>query len=199
MLRMLIAATLATFAASASPVAAQQSESAIFAGGCFWCIESDMDKVPGVTATTSGYSGGTLQNPTYPNHEGHREVLKVDYDPSKVSFAQLADIFFRSVDPTDAGGQFCDRGHAYTTAIYVADDAQKQAAEKAKAAAQAELGKPIVTPIEMAGTFWAAEDYHQDYYKKNPIRYRYYRGACGRNDRVEALWGNAAYAGIPAH
>ena len=197
--RTLIAATLAIFAALAMPAAAQQTQSAIFAGGCFWCIESDMDKVPGVTATTSGYSGGTLENPTYPNHEGHREVLKVDFDPSKVSFAQLVDIFFRSVDPTDPGGQFCDRGHAYTTAIYAANDEQKQTAEKAKTVAQAELGKPIVTPIEMAGPSWAAEDYHQDYYKKNPIRYRYYRSACGRNDRVETLWGNAAYHGIPAH
>ncbi|MFN3546240.1 MAG: peptide-methionine (S)-S-oxide reductase MsrA [Mesorhizobium sp.] len=197
--RLLIAASLAVFAASTIPAAAQQTQSAIFAGGCFWCIESDMDKVPGVTATTSGYSGGTLQNPTYPNHEGHREVLKVEFDPSKISYGQLVDIFFRSVDPTDAGGQFCDRGHAYTTAIYVADDEQRQAAEKAKAAAQAELGKPVVTPIEMAGTFWAAEDYHQDYYRKNPIRYRYYRSACGRNDRVETVWGNAAYQGIPAH
>jgi peptide-methionine (S)-S-oxide reductase len=199
MLRPLIAAALAVFAASAAPAFAQQTQSAIFAGGCFWCIESDMDKVPGVVATTSGYSGGTLENPTYPNHEGHREVLKVDFDPSKVSYGQLVDIFFRSVDPTDAGGQFCDRGHAYTTAIYVADDAQKQAAEKAKADAQAELGKPIVTPIEAAGPFWAAEDYHQNYYKKNPIRYRYYRSACGRTRTVEALWGNAAYQGIPAH
>ncbi|RST88353.1 peptide-methionine (S)-S-oxide reductase [Aquibium carbonis] len=199
MLRILIAATLAAFAASATPAAAQQTQSAIFAGGCFWCIESDMDKVPGVTATTSGYSGGTLANPTYPNHEGHREVLKVDFDPSKVSYAQLVDIFFRSVDPTDAGGQFCDRGHAYTTAVYAANAEQKQAAEKAKAIAQAELGKPVVTPVEMAGTFWPAEEYHQDYYKKNPIRYRYYRAACGRTDRVKTLWGNAAYQGIPAH
>jgi peptide-methionine (S)-S-oxide reductase len=197
--RLLIAATLAIFAVSALPAAAQQIQSAIFAGGCFWCLESDMDKVPGVLATTSGYSGGKLENPTYQNHEGHREVVKVDYDPAKVSFAQLTDIFFHSVDPTDAGGQFCDRGHAYTTAVYAADDEQRQTAEKAKAAARTELGKEIVTPIETAGPFWAAEDYHQDYYKKNPVRYRYYRFACGRNERVETLWGNAAYEGIPAH
>jgi peptide-methionine (S)-S-oxide reductase len=199
MLRPLIAATLVLFAAAAAPASAQETRSAIFAGGCFWCIESDMDKVPGVLATTSGYSGGTMENPTYPNHEGHREVLKVDFDPTKVSYPQLVDIFFRSVDPTDAGGQFCDRGHAYTTAIYVADDMQRQAAEAAKAQAQAELGKPVVTPIEAASTFWPAEEYHQDYYRKNPVRYRYYRSACGRNRTVEALWGNAAYQGIPAH
>ena len=191
MSRMLIAATLAVLAAVATPAAAQQTQSAIFAGGCFWCIESDMDKVPGVTATTSGYSGGTLQNPTYPNHEGHREVLKVDFDPSKVSYQQLVDIFFRSVDPTDAGGQFCDRGHAYTTAIYAANGEQKQAAEKAKSVAQAELGKPVVTPVEMAGTFWPAEEYHQDYYIKNPLRYKYYRYRCGRDERLEEIWGKA--------
>lgn len=203
MRRLLIAASLAaftsSFAALVAPAVAQETRAAIFAGGCFWCVESDFDKVPGVVSTTSGYSGGTLENPTYPNHEGHREVVRIEYDPAKVSFDRLVDVFFRSVDPTDAGGQFCDRGHAYTTAIYVADEEQEQAAEKAKAAAEAELGKPVVTPIEAAGRFWAAEDYHQDYYKKNPVRYRYYRFACGRNDRVETLWGNAAYEGIPAH
>ncbi|MBA3448227.1 MAG: peptide-methionine (S)-S-oxide reductase MsrA [Pseudaminobacter sp.] len=179
--------------------ASAETQTAIFAGGCFWCVEKDFDNVPGVTATTSGFSGGTLENATYQNHEGHREVVKIEFDPAKTSFEKLAAVLFRSVDPTDDGGQFCDRGHAYTTAIYVADDAQKAAAEKAKAEAEAALGKPVVTPIETAGTFWQAEDYHLDYYKKNPLRYKYYRSACGRDARLEELWGEAAHQGIEGY
>ncbi len=173
-----------------------ETKSAIFAGGCFWCVEKDFDHVAGVVATTSGYSGGTLENPTYENHEGHREVVKIDFDPAKVDYATLVGIFLRSVDPTDAGGQFCDRGHAYSTAIYTTDDAEKAAAENAKADAEAALGKPVVTPVEAAGTFWPAEGYHQDYYKKNPVRYKYYRYSCGRDARVKKLWGKAAHHGI---
>jgi peptide-methionine (S)-S-oxide reductase len=176
-----------------------ETQTAIFAGGCFWCVESDFDHVPGVISTTSGYSGGTLQNPTYQNHEGHREVVKIEFDPARTSFDKLVDVFFRSVDPTDDGGQFCDRGHAYTTAIYVTDKAQKAAAEKSKAEAEAALGQPIVTPIEVAGAFWQAEGYHLDYYKKNPLRYTYYRSACGRDARLEELWGKAAHQGIASH
>ena len=176
-----------------------ETQTAIFAGGCFWCVESDFDHVPGVISTTSGYSGGTLQNPTYQNHEGHREVVKIEFDPARSSFDKLVDVFFRSVDPTDDGGQFCDRGHAYTTAIYVTDKAQKAAAEKSKAEAEAALGRPIVTPIESAGAFWQAEGYHLDYYKKNPLRYTYYRSACGRDARLEELWGKAAHQGIASH
>ncbi|WP_394893664.1 peptide-methionine (S)-S-oxide reductase MsrA [Mesorhizobium sp. AaZ16] len=176
-----------------------ETQTAIFAGGCFWCVESDFDHVPGVISTTSGYSGGTLQNPTYQNHEGHREVVKIEFDPARTSFDKLVDVFFRSVDPTDDGGQFCDRGHAYTTAIYVTDKAQKAAAEKSKAEAEAALGRPIVTPIESAGAFWQAEGYHLDYYKKNPLRYTYYRSACGRDARLEELWGKAAHQGIASH
>jgi peptide-methionine (S)-S-oxide reductase len=176
-----------------------ETQTAIFAGGCFWCVESDFDHVPGVISTTSGYSGGTLQNPTYQNHEGHREVVKIEFDSARTSFDKLVDVFFRSVDPTDDGGQFCDRGHAYTTAIYVADKAQKAAAEKSKAEAEAALGQPIVTPIEVAGAFWQAEGYHLDYYKKNPLRYTYYRSACGRDARLEELWGKAAHQGIASH
>jgi peptide-methionine (S)-S-oxide reductase len=181
------------------PAVSAETQVAIFAGGCFWCVESDFDHVPGVLSTTSGYSGGTLQNPTYQNHEGHREVVKIEFDPARTSFDKLVDVFFRSVDPTDNGGQFCDRGHAYTTAIYVTDKAQNAAAEKAKAEAEAALGRPIVTPIEPAGTFWQAEGYHLDYYKKNPLRYKYYRSACGRDARLEELWGEAALQGIASH
>ena len=198
MFRHLAAAAL--LALASMPAAyAQQTETAIFAGGCFWCVEKDFDHVEGVVSTVSGYSGGTMQNPTYPNHEGHREVVRIEYDPAKVSYDALVATFFRTVDPTDAGGQFCDRGHAYTTAIYVADEAQKAAAEKAKAEAEAALGQRIVTPIESAGTFWDAEDYHQDYYLKNPLRYTYYRSACRRDARVEELWGAAARQGVAAH
>jgi peptide-methionine (S)-S-oxide reductase len=199
--RSLSAALLAIAAGLSMPANAVSAETqfAIFAGGCFWCVESDFDYVPGVISTTSGYSGGTLQNPTYQNHEGHREVVKIEFDPARTSFGKLVDVFFRSVDPTDDGGQFCDRGHAYTTAIYVTDKAQKAAAEKAKAEAEAALGRPIVTPIEAAGAFWQAEGYHLDYYKKNPLRYKYYRSACGRDARLEELWGKAAHQGIASH
>jgi peptide-methionine (S)-S-oxide reductase len=199
--RSLSAALLAIAAGLSMPANAVSAETqfAIFAGGCFWCVESDFDYVPGVISTTSGYSGGTLQNPTYQNHEGHREVVKIEFDPARTSFGKLVDVFFRSVDPTDDGGQFCDRGHAYTTAIYVTDKAQKAAAEKAKAEAEAALGRPIVTPIEAAGAFWQAEGYHLDYYKKNPLRYKYYRSACGRDARLEELWGKAAHQGVASH
>ncbi len=198
MIRCVAAVAVFMFCAVA-PVGAQETRAAIFAGGCFWCVESDFDNVPGVVSTVSGYSGGTLENPTYQNHEGHREVVRIEYDPSKVDYATLLRVFFRSVDPTDAGGQFCDRGHAYTTAIYVASSDEKAVAERAKAEAEKQLGKPVVTPIERAGTFWPAEGYHQDYYRKNPLRYRYYRYACGRDARIEDLWGDAAHEGIAAH
>lgn len=198
MIRQLAAAILIALAAPL-PLAAQETGTAIFAGGCFWCVESDFDHVPGVTSTVSGYSGGEIENPTYQNHNGHREVVKIEFDPSKVDYKTLVDIFFRSVDPTDAGGQFCDRGHSYTTAIYALDDEQQAVAEKARAEAEAELGKPIVTPVEAASAFWDAEGYHQDYYEKNPLRYKYYRYACGRDDRIAELWGASAHQGIMAH
>lgn len=185
----------------ASPVAAlpASAETAIFAGGCFWCVESDMDQVPGVTETISGYSGGTLKNPTYQNHEGHREVLKVEFDPGKISYPDLVTIFLRTIDPTDGGGQFCDRGHAYTTAIYAIGDAQLATAQKAKADAEAQLGQKLEIEVAPAGEFTTAEDYHQNYYKVNPARYKYYRFACGRNDRVKQVWGADAFKGIPSH
>ena len=190
-----LVAALSALPLSVGPALAD-TEKAIFAGGCFWCVEKDFDHVPGVVSTISGYSGGTLENPTYENHEGHREVVQVEFDPAKVTYATLAEIFFHSVDPTDDGGQFCDRGHAYTTAIYTENEAQKAAAEKAKADAEAALGRKIVTPVEAAGPFWPAEDYHQDFYQKNPLRYSYYRNGCGRDQRVEEVWGKSAHQGI---
>lgn len=168
---------------------------AIFAGGCFWCIEKDFEHVNGVSEVVSGYTGGTNANPTYKNHGKykHREVVRITYDDKVVSYDDLLNIFFRTVDPTDAGGQFCDRGHSYTTAIYALNGNQLEAAQKAKAKAAKDLGKEVVTPIEMAQKFTEAEGYHQDYYKKNPVRYNYYRTACRRNATVKALWGDAAY------
>ncbi|WAJ26949.1 peptide-methionine (S)-S-oxide reductase MsrA [Antarcticirhabdus aurantiaca] len=187
-------AALVSLAPSLAP--ADEPKTAIFAGGCFWCVESDFDHLPGVLDTTSGYTGGTLPNPTYENHEGHVEAVRVTYDPAKVSYDTLLKVFWHSVDPTDAGGQFCDRGHAYTTAIFANDDAELKEAERSKADVAKSLGQPVATAIERAGPFTEAEGYHQDYYKKNPIKYQYYRYGCGRNERVKAVWGDDAYLGI---
>lgn len=176
---------------------------AIFAGGCFWCVESDFDSVPGVLETVSGFTGGTTHNPTYMQvvrkGTGHREALRIVFDPEQVTYKQLLVSFWRSIDPTDAGGQFCDRGEPYTTAVFVLDSEQRQLAEATKAAAAKALGQKIVTTIEDAGEFYPAEEYHQDYHNKNPLRYSVYRWRCGRNAQVEAIWGDDAYTGIPDH
>ena len=164
-------------------------EEAVFAGGCFWCVESDLEKLDGVGDVVSGYTGGALENPTYRNHEGHLEAVRAPFDPAAISYRELVDYFLRHIDPFDDGGQFCDRGHAYTTAIFYNGEAQKADAEAAVAAAEAELGEPIVTPVLPLGAFWIAEDYHQDYYKKNPVRYHFYRTSCGRDRRVRKVWG----------
>jgi peptide-methionine (S)-S-oxide reductase len=180
-------------------------ETAVFAGGCFWCVESDFDKVKGVTATTSGYAGGTIKNPTYKNHEGNQEAVKVEFDNSVVSYADLVARFLRSTDVVDNGGQFCDRGDAYISALFPMSDAQKKTAEAAKADAEKALGQKIVTPIKPFTTFADAEDYHQNYYLgqnrvltrfgwiKQADAYEKYREGCGRNDRVKELWGKAAF------
>ena len=189
-----VAAALSIFAHTAS---AQQLEKAIFAGGCFWCVESDFDKVPGVVATISGpgvvatisgYTGGKTENPTYKQVSaggtGHYEAVEITYDPAKVSYEALLTAFWHSVDPTDGGGQFCDRGESYRTAVFFANEKQRGSAEASRNAVQKKLKKPIVSPILAATPFYAAEDYHQNYYEKNPIRYRYYRWGCGRNKKV---------------
>ena len=171
--------------------------------GCFWCVESDFDTVPGVVETISGYTGGTLDNPTYQQvvagGSGHLEAVQIKYDPGKISYQDLLTAFWSSVDPTDPGGQFCDRGESYQTAIFVDGDEERQLAEASKKAAQESLDKEVVTPIEDSATFFPAEDYHQDYYLKNPVRYRYYRWSCGRDQRVQEVWGDRAYEGIPKH
>jgi len=182
---------------------AEESKTAIFAGGCFWCVESDFDRIPGVLKTVSGYTGGTVFNPTYERvtagGTGHFEAVQITYDPSKVSYADLLTAFWRSVDPTDPGGQFCDRGDSYRTGVFVSNDEERRLAEASKKAAAESLRMPIVTEITEAGPFFPAEEYHQDYYKKSELRYRYYRWSCGRNQRVKELWGAEAYKGIPDH
>lgn len=166
-----------------------QTDTAIFAGGCFWCVESDFEHLPGVIEAVSGYSGADTQNPTYRDHGQHLEVAKVIFDPTIVTYEDLLDFYWLHVDPTDPDGQFCDKGNAYKTAIYARPD-QIEAARASKA--HIEKTKPfqadIVTPVLPAKTFWDAEDYHQNYYKKNPVRYKYYRNGCGRDKRLAQLW-----------
>ncbi|MEK7264986.1 MAG: peptide-methionine (S)-S-oxide reductase MsrA [Pseudomonadota bacterium] len=181
-------------AAEPLPARAPQGfATAIFAGGCFWCVESDFEKLKGVEGVVSGYSGGLKQNPTYEDHEGHLEAVQVTYDPSVISYRGLVDYLLRHIDPLDDGGQFCDRGHAYTSAIFAGDASEWADAKAAIADAEKVLGQKIVTPVLDRGEFWLAEGYHQDYYKKNPLRYKYYRAACGRDARVKKVWGAAAH------
>jgi peptide-methionine (S)-S-oxide reductase len=169
---------------------------AIFAGGCFWCTESDFDKLPGVIETTSGYIGGHIKNPSYEQvsagSSGHIEAVRVHYDPSKTSYAKLLEAFWPTIDPVTANAQFCDRGSQYRSAIFYSTEQEQQQAEASKAALQASgrLPAPVVTEILPASTFYPAEDYHQDYYLRNPLRYNYYRNGCGRDQRLKQLWGD---------
>ena len=168
---------------------------ATFAGGCFWCVESDFDKVPGVISTTSGYTGGKVANPSYEQVSakgtGHAEGVEIVYDPKRVSYEQLLDYFWRTIDPTTKDRQFCDAGSPYRSAIYAQDAKQLAAAQAslAKIEKTKPFKEPVVTEIALGGPFYAAEEYHQDYYKKNPLRYKYYRTSCGRDARVQQLWG----------
>lgn len=176
------------------PEVQEGQAAAIFGGGCFWCMEADFDKLDGIVHTTSGYAGGSEQDPTYEQvamHKTHHvEVVRVVYDTSKLSYDQVVDYFFHHVDPTDAGGQFCDRGDTYRTAVFTLDDAQTKAAEAKKAAIDASgvLPLPIVTEIRQVSEFWPAETYHQDFATKSPGRYQPYRAGCGRDARVKAIW-----------
>jgi peptide methionine sulfoxide reductase msrA/msrB len=173
------------------------TQTAVFAGGCFWCTESDFEKVDGVIEAISGYTGGDMANPTYEQVSaggtGHVEAAKVIYDPAKITYKQLLDVFWRHVDPTDGGGQFVDRGSQYRSVIFYADDNERAMAEasKKKLAASGRFDKPLVTEILPLGAFYPAEDYHQDYYKKNPIRYGWYRSGSGRDQFLEKVWGDA--------
>ncbi len=168
---------------------------AIFAGGCFWCMEADFEKLDGVTDVVSGFTGGTLKNPTYNgNHAGHYEAVEVTYDPAKVSYQQLLDHYWVNIDPFDDGGQFCDRGHSYLAAIFVANEVERKSAEASKRAAIEMFPRQkVVTPILDASTFYpikGEESYHQDFYKKSPVRYNYYRWNCGRDQRLKQIWGD---------
>ena len=196
---MLVAGVSAAAAQTASgPKTAAATETATFAGGCFWCVESDFDKVDGVLDAVSGYMGGKLEKPTYKQVSaggtGHAEVVQITYDPGKVSYQRLLEVYWRTIDPLDAGGQFCDRGDPYRTAIFTHSAEQQRLAEASKAAldASGRFKQKIATGITPASAFTPAEDYHQDYYTKNPVQYRFYRFSCGRDGRVKELWGDEA-------
>ena len=190
---------LCTFLFSVCSASAAESAKATFAGGCFWCMQPAFDHVDGVVATTVGYTGGHTTNPTYEEVSaggtGHAESIQVTYDPAKVTYTQLLDVFWHNVDPLAPNAQFCDHGTQYRSAIFYHDDEQKRAAEKSKKEleASARFKQPIVTEIVPASDFYPAEDYHQKYYEKNPVRYRYYRYGCGRDDRLRELWGTSAH------
>jgi peptide-methionine (S)-S-oxide reductase len=199
MLRRLFLAGVAAAMAACAPAAVTKEtartpagavEEAVFAGGCFWCAEHDFDKVKGVIDVESGYAGGQTPNPTYQNHEGHLEVVRVRYDSAVISYAQLVEAYWPLVDAVDGGGQFCDRGPSYRPAI-LATPAQAPIAEASKAvlSASGRLSQPIAVEILPVGAFWRAEEYHQDYAKKNSVQYNFYRFRCGRDQRLAQLWG----------
>jgi peptide-methionine (S)-S-oxide reductase len=194
----LLMATAFAGAVSAQTKPAVRTETAIFAGGCFWCVEADFDKIEGVVATTSGYIGGRKPNPTYSEVSagwtGHTEAVKIDFDPARVTYTQLLEKFWPTIDPTVKDQQFCDVGSQYRSGIYPINDVQLKAAQASKAALEKSkpFSQPIVTEIVLAGTFYPAEEYHQDYYTKNPIRYGFYRKNCGRDARLKQLWGEKA-------
>lgn len=189
-----------------------EAATAIFAGGCFWSIESDFDHAPGVLSTTSGYIGGRVDNPTYEQviteTTGHREAVKIVYDPAVTSYEKLVDTFFHLIDPIETRGQFCDFGESYTTAIYAGNDTELKQAEAAKEATATALGKPVATVVAMAPTFWPAEDYHQNFWQGTEMlqngltraqHYARYRAGCGKNGQVEAIWGKDAFRGLDGH
>ena len=172
---------------------AAQTKEAVFAGGCFWCLEGPFDALPGVLETQSGYTGGQTPNPTYEQvssgTSGHLEAMRVVYDPEKIGFDKLLDVFWRNIDPTDPGGQFCDRGPQYRSAIFFGDETEEAVALASKARVEENRGFEVATEILPRTAFFAAEEYHQDYYRKNPLRYHFYRQGCGRDPRLRQLWG----------
>lgn len=181
---------------AACGLAQAATATAIFASGCFWCTESDFEKLPGVMSAVSGYTGGKLENPRYEQvgggRTGHTEAVRIEFDPAQISYEKLLEHFWRTHDLFDADGQFCDQGPQYRPEIFYLDPVQKAAAESSKAAIQKRFKAPVLTPLTAATRFWPAEDYHQDYYKNNPLRYRYYRSGCGRDARIEAIWKQAS-------
>lgn len=207
MIRTILAAALLSASALSVPANAE-TKSVIVAGGCFWCVEADFDAMEGVTSTTSGYAFGTKENPTYRDHGDHIEAEKVEYDASQTDYRTLIHNFLRTIDVTDDGGQFCDRGHSYTTAIYAANDEEAQIAEDEIAKAEEYLGKDVVTPVLREANFADAEEYHQNYYRSEERTltrfgyvsraeaYKGYRKGCGRDQRVNQLWGDQAFEGV---
>ena len=188
-MRRILLALLLTLPLHAAPLA-----KAVFAGGCFWCMESDFEKVKGVVSVVSGFTGGKTPNPSYDQVSmggtGHREAVEVSYDPAKVTYGQLVDVFWRNIDPMDFEGQFCDKGQQYLAAIFWGDAEQRRIAEISLANAKRRFGeKNVATDVLPLGPFYRAEEYHQDYYKKNPIRYHFYRAGCGRDARLKKVWG----------
>ena len=181
---------------SAGGAMAAEYKSAVFAGGCFWCLEGPFDALPGVIETESGYTGGTIVNPTYEQVSsgttGHIEAMRVVYDPQKVTYEQLLAVFWRNIDPTDGGGQFCDRGPQYRSAIFYADAEEEAVARSEKTRLEESMDMTIATEILPRTEFYAAEEYHQDYYRKNPLRYHFYRQGCGRDQRLKQIWGAEA-------
>ncbi len=190
---LLIAGIPAFAAAPAAPV--RQTAHATFAGGCFWCMVHPFDQLPGVISVTSGYTGGPRKNPTYEEVSegitGHAESVDVVYDPAKISYEKLLEVFWHNIDPFAKNFQFCDHGTQYRSAIFVHDETQKRLAEASRGAVQKRFKQAIQTEITPASTFWPAEGYHQDYYKKNPVRYKFYRTSCGRDHRLEEIWGKS--------
>jgi len=206
MLRSILYAVSFTVAVTV-PVKAE-TKTLVVAGGCFWCVENDFDKVTGVTNAVSGYAGGEMANPTYRNHGRHREVVRITYDSNVTDYKTLVSTFLRTIDPLDGGGQFCDRGRSYAPAIHAETDVEMKAANEAVAEAEAALGRDVVVPVEGAVTFWKAEDYHQNYARSTEKvvtrfgvidradAYKKYRNACGRDARVKQIWGAMAYKGV---
>jgi peptide-methionine (S)-S-oxide reductase len=190
-------ALLLASAGAADTAGGKSNAFATFAGGCFWCMEHPFDGVAGVVATTSGYTGGRTAHPTYKEVSaggtGHTEALQVTYDPATVSYGRLLEVYWRNIDPFDGTGQFCDRGDSYRPAIFFHTADQRRAAERSKADVERRLGRPVAVPIQPAAEFYPAEDYHQNYYQKNPLRYQYYRYRCGRDQRLEQVWGKAGH------
>jgi peptide-methionine (S)-S-oxide reductase len=184
----------AFFALALAGAAAAEEKFAIFAGGCFWCVEEAFDAVPGVVATTSGYTGGSIENPSYEavssGGTGHFEAVKVDYDAAKVTYAELLDVFWKNVDPFDARGQFCDKGSQYLSAVFVGGPEEQALAEESKAKVAADFGKPVETAVLPAAAFYPAEDYHQNFHVTNAARYKFYKFGCGRAQRLKQLWGD---------
>jgi peptide-methionine (S)-S-oxide reductase len=205
-MRNIVSSVLVAAAVLAGPAVSAKAETAILAGGCFWCVEKDLDHVKGVTSTISGYAGGTAADPTYGDHEGYTEAVKVEFDPAVISYRALTAHFLRTIDAVDGGGQFCDRGGSYIPALFPVDAAQKKSAEAALKDAEQALGQKLAVKLSDNSSFYPAEDYHQNYYQGTGLKltrfglirqsdaYARYREACGRDARVKELWGDAAYS-----